>query len=113
MLVDDRPARAPGRSAGEAACERPAADLDRPRVGDGRAGCDRHQRGLPRAVLAHERVHLAREHLERHALERDDARERLDDVAQAQNDAGSVHRRLLLSCVPYFVICAGVSLLEG
>jgi hypothetical protein len=31
-------------------------------------------------------MHLASVHLEGHALERDDARERLDDVPKAEND---------------------------
>ncbi len=48
--------------------------------------------------------------LEGDAFQRDDARIRLDDVREAENDAGSRHRRYGF---PYLAIVETVSWLEG
>ena len=59
-------------------------DLDRPFVGPVRAGDHLDQRRLPRPVLAHQRVDFARAQVERHTLERLDARECLADPRHFQ-----------------------------
>ena len=53
------------------------------------AGQRLDQRGLPGAVLAHERVHLAGPEDEVHAIEREDAREADGDVPHRDERAGS------------------------
>ena len=64
-----------------------ALHLDRPLVGTVGAGDHLDQRRLPRAVLAHQRVHLARAQVERHPLEGLHAGERLADARQPQHVA--------------------------
>ena len=68
-----------------------AADLDRAGVGCVNAAEDLHQRALPRAVLADDRVHLAGEHLERGIPERLGGSERLCHSRHA--DEGRALRR--------------------
>ena len=63
VLVDDRQPEHLG-GGGRGLRHDMAADLDRAPVGQRRAGRHRHQRRLPRAVLAYERVHLAGDDLE-------------------------------------------------
>ena len=110
MLVDDRePQRL--RRGGRGRVEHRAADLDRPGVREGRAGGNGHQRRLARAVLAHEGVDLALDDLERDALERDHARERLDDVGEPENDAGGRHSAAY--GVPNCLSCAREILSDG
>jgi hypothetical protein len=58
FLVDHRRAPANGNAAG---------------VRSEKAGDDLHQRGFARAVFSYERVHRARPHAHRHAVERDNA----------------------------------------
>ena len=108
VLVDDgQPERL--RGGGRGLLHQAAADLDVAPVGQGRAGGHRHQRRLARAVLAHEGVDLALDDLEADALERDDAGERLDDVREAENDAGSRHAPYGF---PYLPMTAWVSLFD-
>ena len=90
MLVDDcEPHRL--RRGGRWALHDEAADLDDARVGQRRAGGHCHERRLARAVLAYECMDLAFDDLEADALERHDPGERLDDVGEAENDAGFRH----------------------
>ena len=63
-----------------------------PAVGRQRAGRDRHQRGLARAVLAEQGVDLPGLRLERDALERVDPVEALPHVGEPQHlDALGCH----------------------
>ena len=54
---------------------------------------DAHQRGLPRAVLAEQRMHLSAPELEVDVVVREHSRELLRDSAQFQNEVGVGHRR--------------------
>ena len=101
MLVDDGRAQRL-RGGGRGLLHDVAADLDDALIGQRRAGGHRHQRRLARAVLAYERMNLAFDDLEADALERHDPGERLDDVGEAENDAGCRH--LAYDGFPYLVI---------
>ncbi len=74
---------------------RRAADLDPPRIRPVRARHDLDQRALARAVLADERVHLARADLEVRAAQGAYAGERLLDAGEAEDrrvlDPGPAH----------------------
>ena len=59
-------------------------DLDRSGVRNVRARERLHERRFARPVLAHERVHFARPHVERHAVERFDPGKRFHDPVHAQ-----------------------------
>ena len=90
VLVDDgQPQRL--RAGGRGLLHDVTADLDDALVGQRRAGGDGHQRRLARAVLAYECMNLALDDLEADALERHDPGVRLDDVGEAENDAGCRH----------------------
>ena len=71
-----------------------AGERDRALVGRDLAAGDAHQRRLAGAVLAEQRVHLARPQLERDVLERDDAREALPDAGQLEQRGHFGERRL-------------------
>ena len=89
VLIDDADAERLGgarRRFVRASCRRSR----RASIGGQSAGGDCHQRGFARAVLAEQGVHLACRHLERNAVERSDARKRLDDPGQAQNARASI-----------------------
>ena len=84
LLVDHRDALCEGVLRGGEA-HGLAAQGDRAPVGRLQAGEDLHQRGLARAVLAHERVHLARPELHRDILQGRQAPEGLGELADGQH----------------------------
>ena len=88
LLVDRGHAQAP-RQQGIRAVERQAGDGDGTGVRTMGPRHDLDQRALAGAVLAHERVHLARAHVEIDAAERADGAERLGDAADLEE---RVHR---------------------
>ena len=57
---------------------------------------DVHQRGLPRAVLAQQRVHLTCPEVEADVVVREDSREPLRDPAQLEDDGAVAHRAGIL-----------------
>jgi len=59
---------------------RTPAQRDAAGIGPVEAGDDLHEGGLARAVFSHQRVHGARTDLQRHAVERDDARKGFPDA---------------------------------
>ena len=89
LLVDHGDAGIGGALLVEAG-DRHAVELDRAAVGLIDAGDEVHERRLAGAVLADQRVHLAAPHLERDVVDRTDAREGLDDVADRRAAAAVV-----------------------
>ncbi|ABB10162.1 hypothetical protein Bcep18194_B0045 [Burkholderia lata] len=91
LLVDDRDAglerRARRREALRGAVQRQRAGL---RLVHARQHLQ--QRRLPRAVLAHQPVHLARAHRQRHGIERAHARERHRDPVEREQRAAGLPR---------------------
>ena len=87
MLIDNAETESL-RPRGRRLVKQLSADFDRPRVRSQRAGGDRHQRRLACAILAQKGMHLAFDDLKADAAERDDAREGLHNVGEAQNGAG-------------------------
>ena len=65
----------------------------RARIGRKQARGDLHQGGLARAVLAHEGVDLARPQVEARAVEGEDARKALGDVAEIQKHGPPLARK--------------------
>jgi hypothetical protein len=72
-------------------------ERDLARIGRLRSGQDLHQRRFSGAVLADERVHFAGFDIERDAVERTDAGERLHDPRHAQERGGRRQRGYLLA----------------
>jgi len=62
-----------------------AVHAHRAAVGPQLAGGDRHQRGLPRAVLADQADDLARREAERDVVDGERRAEAFDDVLESQN----------------------------
>ena len=81
MLVDDRDPQLLRDRGREVLDDRPVED-DRAAVGGDRPRGNGHERRFAGAVLSEERVHLARQDLERHIRERRDRSEMLRDLAQ-------------------------------
>ena len=92
QLLMDQGDAAPARLERTGGRVRPTRDLQLAPIGAHGAGDDVHQRGLPRAVLADQRVHLAGVEREFHAVQRRRRPEPLGDVADLQ-DAGRRSRR--------------------
>ena len=67
------------------------AEIDLPRVARQQSVEDVHQRRLAGAVLAHERVHLARSDVQARIVDRHEVAEGLDDAAHGHKRIG--HRR--------------------
>ncbi|MGC0369302.1 hypothetical protein RKD05_001554 [Microbacterium sp. SLBN-111] len=111
VLADDTEAETPGLL-GVGGGEFGAGDPHRARVRGERPGRDRHERGLPRPVLAHEGVDLAGAHVQVHVGEGADSREGLGDAVQAQQGGdsrtglGGRERR------PHVDVCHGESVLS-
>ncbi|CAM2160699.1 hypothetical protein PT2222_80283 [Paraburkholderia tropica] len=83
FLIDDRDARVERGARGREALLH-AAQAQRARLRLVHAREHLEQRGLARAVLAHQAVHLARAHVERHAVERLHARKTHGDAVELQ-----------------------------
>lgn len=90
LLIDHRDARF-ARGERPVDRDRPAVDQDLATgIGLIRARQDLHERRLARAVLAHQRMDLARVDGEAHAGERAHGRERLADAAHLEQRAGRI-----------------------
>jgi hypothetical protein len=76
----------------------PAADRQRPTVGRVRARDDPHQRALAGAVLADQRMHLARAQIERDTAQRAHAAERFAHLPQAEQRRLGHRRRGVRDC---------------